>query len=129
MNKTNLIIIIALLVVLLAFLLFLLFKIKKQKEKKSLHVVKREKDLFDILKILKDKKSSQEELEEHINLLVDKFYKIDNFDDYEKAIIYLCIHPNTNKKLIIRLDSTLEKNNPQYSKDIARALKVGLDSH
>ncbi len=129
MNTANLIIVIFFLVFVLGFLLFLFFKNKKKSKPIYKKVVDDTKTNFEnLLEVLKNKKSSTQELSECIDILLKDYKNIENFDNYEKAIIYLCNHPNTNKRLIIRLDTTLEKYNPSFKAKIASALKMGLDS-
>lgn len=127
MDKTNLIFIILSLVVVLAFLLFLLFKPKQNK--REVKVKKSSSVSFDdLLMVLKNTASSTQELGECVDTILKDYREIDDFSGYEKAIVYLCKHPNTNKRLIIRLDTTLEKYNPSFKTKIASALKMGLDS-
>lgn len=135
------------LVVVLGLLIILLFSPFKKKKKKF--VTKKKKvvnshknseiktDLPSLLKIIKNKKSSADELKTTLDLVL-KYHGVvhkklglrahPDFDVYMDILFTICRHPNTNKNLIVKFDSALEKLNPEYKKEINDAITKGLNS-
>ncbi|WP_457746879.1 hypothetical protein [Sulfurimonas sp.] len=131
------------LMIVLGILIFVLFytpsKRKKKKEKSIQKNVKKrpEMDFTRLLAIIKNKKSSTQELEEALDLIIKYHGKIHpklgirahpEFDIYADILFRICRHPNTTKELIINFDRSLEKLNPDYNKEINDALTKGLNS-
>jgi len=130
------------LVVILSILLLLVFypgkkaKAEVKKAKKSTNH-KPPMTLVEVLKVVKNRKSSKEELESAIDALIKFHGKIPNkrgalphpeFDTYEEIVLRLCHHPSTSKEIILKLDRTLQKENPSYRRELNNALTKGLNA-
>lgn len=48
------------------------------------------------------------------------------FDVYASLMEKLCVHPNTDSKVILRFQKALIAANPRYKGQMEKALKVGL---
>jgi len=134
--------------IVILFLLIVVFvlpakeKPKKKQKKKQTITQQKPKTLddldFDELRaIVRRPSTSKEELKKAIEQIVKNYSKIPpklgirthpDFDKYVDLIIHLIRHPNTDKKLILELDKTLLKNNPQYKEELNEALSKGLNS-
>ena len=110
---------------------------KKSEPKKEEKKKQNQLTLEEIRLITKDKNSTTEELEEAIEQLIKHHVKIPpklgirshpDFDIYVEIIIYLVRHKNTNKRLVLMLDSALVKNNPSYKAQLNDALNKALTS-
>jgi uncharacterized membrane protein YvbJ len=134
------------LVAVLAILIFFFFyfpnkkKQKKNTKKKSYVSASKTEEKHDmptLLSIIRNKKSTAEELEKALLLLIKYHGHIPkklglrshpDFDDYAEVVLRICRHPNTNKDIIINFDKALEKLNPEYIREINDALTKGLNS-
>ena len=130
MDVTWLIVLGFVLVLILALLVFLFFSSLK---KKSLDAreQKHEKilDLKALRAIIKDEKKSSKELKEALDLVLQNYAEIEhNLDIYQEIVFNICLHPNTNKNIILNFDRELRRVNPQYKTEINEALTKGLNS-
>ncbi len=138
--------IVGLVVVLGLLVLALLFSRKKQKkeqekvkkEEAAAQKVVEDAHSFEKLSaVIKQKGSSTEELKEALELIM-KYYPTmhkklglrahPESDVYMDLVFKLCRHKNANKKIIIQFMNDLEKNNPEYTKEINDAMMRGLNS-
>ena len=134
-----------LLVVLGALVLFLIVlpKSKPKEVKKSKKVVvqkkkvETKKDINHLRDIIKNRKSTTEELQEAVELVMKyhgTIHKKLGLRPHPESQVYMdivfniCRHPNTNKDIIIKFDKELEKLNPDYKKEINDAMTRGLNS-
>ena len=131
-----------LILMLLVYLLFFSLKSSKKKEfvkktytKKSPPKINYE--LTYLIAIIKNKKSTTEELQKALDLIIKYHGTIHkklgvrvhpDFDNYMDIIFTLCRHPNVTTKLIITFDKELEDRNPAYKPEINSALSKGLNS-
>jgi len=132
---------------LLGFLIFLfLYSSRTQKAAKKVGTKrsytkatppKEPTDFDSLAKIIRNKKSTADELQHALELLIKYHGTIPKklgirvhpeFYKYSEIMLRLCRHPNTNKELIINFDRELEKKNPEYVKEINDALTKGLNS-
>ncbi len=135
--------IVVLAVLIMVFLLPAKMETKKKQPKEKIKPVQtkqtREEELsFEkIRSIVKNKDSTAVELEKAIDQLIKHFVKITpklgirshpDFDKYVEIIVYLVRHHNTNKDLILKLDSALTKNNPEYRAELNDTLTKALNS-
>ena len=129
---------------LLAILVFsLMYSSKKVKVKKK--IVKEKKERFgddfnsleNLAKIIKDKKSTTQELQTALDLIIKHHGTIHkklgirahpDFNIYAEVILRICRHPNTTKNLILKFDRELQSKNKEYHKDIEDFLTKGLNS-
>jgi len=131
----------ALVLTLLVALLFYRQKNKRVTQKRSKEIkpisVAKQYTLNDIVAVVRDKDATTEELSEAIEYLVKHYGKIHpklgmrahpDFDIYSEIILRICRHPNTNKDIVLELDRELEKQNPEYAREIDDSLTKGLNS-
>ncbi len=133
------------LIVILMLLVYLFFFSSKSSKKKD--VVKKtytkksplkvNYDLVHLISIIKNKKSTKEELQKALDLIIKYHGTIHkklgvrvhpDFDNYMDILFTLCRHPNVTTKLIIAFDKELEDRNPEYKPEINNALSKGLNS-
>lgn len=131
------------LVIILAFLIFLFTFSPKKKSKKVVKKVqtktssKIRTDLQHLLSVVRNHKTSTQNLQEALNLIIKHHGKIHkkmglrahpDFDIYSQLFITICRHPNVNKHIIVNFDRELTKLNPDYKADINKALAKGLNA-
>ena len=126
--------------VLIFFYLFITYKNPSKKKKNSpkpLHIREAKPDFTTLLGVIRDKKSTTQELQEAVDLIIKYYGKIPKklgmrahpkFELYSEIILRLCHHPNTNKEIILRLDRELERQNPEYKLEINDSLEKGLNT-
>lgn len=93
--------------------------VKKNLDKKCL-------TLLEIKEIIMNRKSTREQLEEAVNTIVDIYRVINDMDEYDIYIKYLCVHPNVSSKLILYFDKELRFFNPKYKKHIEKSVQHGM---
>lgn len=112
-------------------------KKKKVQEVKKVQVQKSKTDMETLRKIVKNRKTTTEELQETLDLVLKYHGKIHKklgirshpeSHAYMDMLFGLCRHPNATKELIINFDKELERLNPEYKKDINDAITRGLNS-
>ena len=132
------------LVMILGILVCILLLPTKSKQKKQEIVEENLEDsemddanFDDLRNIIKDKKSSTQELESALDLIIKRHGTMrkklgvrahPDSDVYMDIMFRICRHPNTNKKIILKYNHDLEKLNPTYAKEINDALMRGLNS-
>ena len=77
--------------------------------------------------VIKNPSSTSQELQAAMHELQLSTKKLlitsnEELDSYASLLKLLCKHPNTNKKLIIEFEKIAQEKNPQYKKEIAKAL-------
>lgn len=144
MQVTSLVQFIVALVIILAILVITLVlsfrnKAKKAQKKETEQniQIKPEVDFVKLRKVINNKKSTKEELQNAIDLIL-KYYGTmheklgirahPDSDVYMVMLFQLCRHPNTDKKIILSFNNGLEKLNPSYVKEINETLMKGLNS-
>lgn len=70
--------------------------------------------------------SSNKELNHAVDMIVQRYSKITDFETYASALEKLCTHPNTDSKLILRFQKALIAANPKEKEKIENRLKLGL---
>jgi hypothetical protein len=129
------------LVVLLLFLVFFLYipfgKERKKEKIKQAPTQKNDFHLEDLHSIVKNKTSTSSELKDALERVIQYHGKIDTklgshpdpkSDIYMDILFKAALHPNIEKKIIIKFNKDLEKLNPEYKKEINDALMSGLNS-
>lgn len=132
------------LVAILAILIFILFlpsgKKKKEAKAKASTSPQREvqkTDLPYLKSILKNKRSTTQELQQALALVIKHHGNIHpklgarphpDFDLYMDFLFTICRHPNASKEAIINFDRDLCRLNPEYKKEINEAITKGLNS-
>ncbi len=121
--------------VLLGLLIFLLVSFRSKRV--QINKEEPELDLQSLKAIIEDEKTTSKGLKEALDSVIKYYGVIDgkggaktyyNFDTYLKIIFSICLHPNTNKDLIINFEKELRKLNPDYTTEIGDALIKGLNS-
>ena len=129
------------LVFVLAFLIFLLLSARKRRVQQSENEVKTVNepvvDLESLKAIIEHKKTTSKELQKALALVLKHYGVIPSkigvlyhhdFQIYMDILFSICIHPNTNKQIILDFDKELERLNPEYKIEINEVLTRGLNS-
>ncbi|MFA6196125.1 MAG: hypothetical protein WC656_05740 [Sulfurimonas sp.] len=129
------------LVLILGFLIFLLLLARKKRTEQSVTEVKMTKepvvDLEYLKAIIEHKRTTSKELQAALDLVLKHYGVIPSkvgvlyhhdFQIYMDILFSICIHPNTNKDIILRFDKELERLNPEYKVEINEAITKGLNS-
>jgi len=146
MDIATLVILGLLLIVVLGFLLFLFLKARNVKKAKA-HTQTQTPSkpiqetppltMENLINIIKDKTSNKSELTNALDMILKHYGKINQkqaqneqyaFRVYEKILIAICKHPNTDKDIILHFNRELEKYNPSYKKEINDAITRGLNA-
>jgi len=131
MEISLLIQVVAGLIIVLAVLMFFLFsaraKAKKNKQSKS-EVEEKKLDFNTLLAVVKSKKSNSTQLKEALDLILKDYGEINNLELYMDILFVICLHPNTNKNIIVGFNKELVKLNPKYKVEINGAIAKGLNS-
>lgn len=132
------------LTIVLGILIFLLVWSLKRKKAQIVELVENitnearpATDLPTLVGIIRNKKSSAEELQAALDLILKYHGTIHpklgmrahpEYDVYMEVLFTICRHPNTNKDIILSFDRELEKKNPDYKIEINEAITNGLNS-
>ncbi|MDO8454015.1 MAG: hypothetical protein Q7S59_05545 [Sulfurimonas sp.] len=127
------------LTVVLGLLIFLLVSIRSKSVQINNKAEKKESelDLQSLKAIIEDERTTSKGLKEALDSVIKYYGVIDEkgevktyrlFDTYLKIIFSICLHPNTNKDLIINFERELRRLNPDYTTEIEDALIKGLNS-
>jgi len=118
------------LVIILAILFFTLFSLQKRGKNlsKQTTLTKDLPTLHSLSFIIHNKKSTNLELKKSMEYILKYYGTIQNLDIYNDILYQICIHPNTDKNLILTFDKELKKLNPQYKQEINSAISEGLSS-
>ena len=121
-------------VILFALVSLLLFRSRKKKEPEE--VKEPGIPTFEELKsILKNKDADNETLRDALDEIVALYGEIDpkidgrpskHFDKYMELIFIVCKHPNSDKRLVLDFEKDLARKNPQYIKNLDKAVTQGL---
>jgi len=132
-----------LLITLAVLIFFLVYRPRKIAEKKKAVPKKKEHygddfmTLKDLVLILKNKKSTSQELQSALDLIIKYHGTIHpklgirahpDFNIYAEIVMRICRHPNTNKNLIIKFDKEITAKNIEYKREINDFLTKGLES-
>jgi uncharacterized protein YktB (UPF0637 family) len=77
---------------------------------------------------LKNKKLSAKELSQTVELILERFGKIKDFEIYIDIILRMIHHPKVNKDIVISFEKRLSKLNPDYAETIAHNVTLALNS-
>lgn len=127
------------LTVVLGLLIFWLVSIRSKSVQINNEAGKEEPklDLQSLKAIIENEGTTSQGLKEALDSVIKYYGVIDKkgevktyrlFDTYLEIIFSICIHPNTNKDLIINFERELRKLNPDYKTEIEDALIKGLNS-
>lgn len=78
--------------------------------------------------LIQNRASSNAQLSHAVEMIVKHFGTISpsTLATYKSLVESLCVHPNTDSKLVIRFEKALRQANPKYTHDIEHSLSVGL---
>ncbi len=120
------------LVIILWGLIFALLSSKKkriQMHQEAMRADTQVMSLETLSHIIEDKNTTTKELKEALDLVLHHYGVIDNhFDIYMEMMFSVCLHPNTNKNIVINFEKELRRLNPNYKSEINEALTKGLNS-
>jgi preprotein translocase subunit YajC len=131
------------LIVILSILIFFWLISPTKKKKKQIikkvkeTVVNQKVDLDSLRAVLRDKKTSTTALKKTLDLILKHHGKIHkkmgirshpDLNIYIDILVTICRHPNTDKRIIIDFDNSLQRLNPQYKSALNDAVTKGLNS-
>lgn len=70
--------------------------------------------------------STNKALNHAIDMILSRFGSIGEYSRYEVLIRGVCIHKNTDSKLVSRFEKQLRDANPKFKEKIQKTLKEGL---
>ena len=70
--------------------------------------------------------ASNGELNRAVDIIIDNYCHITDFEVYGSLLEKLCTHPHTDSKVILRFQKALITANPKYEEQIEKRLKLGL---
>ncbi len=78
--------------------------------------------------VIQNRSSNNAQLDHAVTVIVNHFGLItpSALPSYKNLLESLCVHPNTDSKLILRFEKALRQVNPKYSHEIEQALALGL---
>jgi hypothetical protein len=80
--------------------------------------------------MIKSPSSTKEELNMAVDMILERYGMIGEGGHplriYELLIEMLCLHPNTDAKMVLRFEKGLRTANPKYINEIERSLAQGL---
>jgi hypothetical protein len=78
--------------------------------------------------VIQNRSSNNAQLDHAVAVIVNHFVLISPsaLPAYKNLLESLCVHPNTDSKLILRFEKALRQANPKYSHEIEQALALGL---
>lgn len=129
MDKTTLFLVLLGLLILLIVLVAIY--VSMQRKSKPIEVEEGTVVTFKSLQaIIANTSTSNQELNRTVDTLLEQYHKIGegqhDFTYYASMIESLCIHPNTDSKMILRFQKALIKANPRFKDQIEKTLKLGL---
>ena len=76
--------------------------------------------------IIRTSSSTNKALTHAVDTILERFATIGDYSRYEVLIETICLHPNTDSKLVSRFEKSLRMANPKYKEKIQKALREGL---
>lgn len=76
--------------------------------------------------IIHTSSSTNKALTHAVDTILERFATIGDYSRYEVLIETICLHPNTDSKLVSRFEKSLRMANPKYKEKIQKALREGL---
>jgi hypothetical protein len=70
--------------------------------------------------------STNKALNHAVDMILSRFCTIVEYHHYENLIHGVCVHPNTDSKLVSRFEKRLRDANPKFKEKIQKTLKEGL---
>lgn len=76
--------------------------------------------------IIHNYSASNVQLNSTVDTIIERYGHIDDFRVYASLLEALCVHPNTDSKVILRFQKALIVANPNLKDQIENTLKLGL---
>ncbi|HEX5710159.1 MAG TPA: hypothetical protein VFX68_02350 [Sulfuricurvum sp.] len=99
-------------------------------EKNGTHGADNDPETFETFEsleaIIYHRASTNKALNSAADTILRRFGTIDDYFRYEELIKRLCVHPNTDSRLVSRFEKRLRDGNPKFKEKIQKALKEGL---
>lgn len=70
--------------------------------------------------------ASNVQLNSAVDTIIERYGHIEDFRVYASLLEALCVHPNTDSKVILRFQKALITANPNLKDQIEKTLKLGL---
>lgn len=80
----------------------------------------------DICALIHNRSTSNTELNGAVDTIIGRYSHIEDFRVYAALLEALCVHPNTDSKVILRFQKALITANPNLKDQIEKTLKLGL---
>lgn len=125
MDKTTLTLVMAGLLVLLIVLVSIYVWIgrsKKEPQASSQAVITFE----GMCALIHSRATSNAQLNYAVDTIIGRYGHIEDFRVYGSLLEKLCVHPNTDSKVILRFQKALITANPHFKDQIEKTLKLGL---
>lgn len=131
MDKTTLILMMVSLLVL--FIVLVTAYVIMGRSKKAVQPTENEEVVvtFEMMRsVINHASASNAELNHAVNTIIEDYGNITegerSLEVYESLLEMLCIHKNTDSKIILRFQKALRNANPKFRGEIEKALKLGL---
>ncbi|MDP1785637.1 MAG: hypothetical protein Q8K81_09465 [Sulfuricurvum sp.] len=129
MDKTTLILMMVSLLV--VFIVLVTAYVIMGRSKKAVHSNAETAVTFETMKrVINRVTASNEELNRAVDTIIECYCQISDgqrgIGAYESLLENLCIHPNTDSKMILRFQKALIATNQRFKEQIEKALKLGL---
>lgn len=125
MDKTTLILIMAGLLVL--FIVLVSIYVWIGRSKKEVQATAQAVITFEgMCSRIHSRSTSNAQLNDAVNTIIERYGHIQDFSVYGSLLEALCIHPNTDSKVILRFQKGLIVANPNLKDQIEKTLKLGL---
>lgn len=129
MDKTSLILVMAVLLVVFIILVFLYVWLGRVKQAGTLST--ESIVTFPMLcGVIKNRSATNGELNRAVDTILERFSHVNDgeqaFGVYAELLERLCLHDNTDSKLILRFEKGIRTANPRFKEEIEKALKIGL---
>lgn len=76
--------------------------------------------------LIHNRSASNEQLNDAVDTIIERYVHIEDFRVYASLLEALCVHPNTDSKVILRFQKALIIANPKLKDQIEKTLKLGL---
>lgn len=73
-----------------------------------------------------DNTASNAALNTATTAILKRFVMIENYEPYEGVLKKLCVHPNSDSKMVSLFEKTLREANPKFKDKLGKSLKEGL---
>lgn len=123
MDTVTLLLVFAGLLILLIVLVLIYVRLGRSKHVANGDTV----ETFETMRLVIHRSSSTNaQLNHAVDVIIERYCTITDFEVYAQLLETLCIHPHTDSKVILRLERALIAVNPKQKEKIEKRLKLGL---